>query len=107
MARVTCIEPGGREVVIEVAAGWSLMQAARAHGVDGILAECGGACACATCHCYVDDAWIGRLPAPAPAEAQMLENVADERLPGSRLSCQLRIGPELDGLRVAFPARQI
>jgi len=107
MARVTCIEPGGREVVIEVATGWSLMQAARTQGVDGILAECGGACACATCHCYVDEAWIARLPPPSPAEAQMLDNVADERLPGSRLSCQLRLGPELDGLRVTFPARQI
>jgi 2Fe-2S ferredoxin len=107
MARVTCIEPGGREVAIDVAPGWSLMQAARSQGVDGIVAECGGACACATCHCYVDDAWIARLPPPSEAESQMLGNVADERLPGSRLSCQLRPGPELDGLRVAFPSRQI
>jgi 2Fe-2S ferredoxin len=107
MAHVTCIEPGGREVAVEVPAGWSLMQAARTQGVDGILAECGGACACATCHCYVDEAWLARLPPPSVAESQMLDNVADERLPGSRLSCQLRLGPEHDGLRVTLPARQI
>jgi 2Fe-2S ferredoxin len=106
MARITCIGHDHHETALEIREGWSLMQGARAAGVDGIVAECGGACACATCHCYVDEAWRTRLPAPAPEELQMLENVADERLPGSRLSCQLRITEALDGLRVTLPARQ-
>jgi 2Fe-2S ferredoxin len=106
MATVTFVAHDGREQVVEIREGWSLMQGARAAGVEGIVAECGGACACATCHCYVDEAWRARLPAPASEELQMLENVADERLPGSRLSCQLRITAALDGLRVALPARQ-
>jgi 2Fe-2S ferredoxin len=107
MARITCVEHDGRESVLEIREGWSLMQGARAAGVAGIVAECGGACACATCHCYVDAAWLAQLPAPSPEELQMLENVADERQAGSRLSCQIRISAALDGLRVTLPARQV
>ena len=107
MAHITCIEHDGRERVLEIREGWSLMQGARAGGVEGIVAECGGACACATCHCYVDAAWRDRLPAPSEEELQMLENVVDERQAGSRLSCQIRITAALDGLRVALPARQV
>lgn len=106
MARVTFTDPLGNATVAEIREGWSLMQGARAAGIEGIVAECGGACSCATCHCYVDEAWLARIPAPSAEELQMLANVADERRPNSRLSCQVKIGAELDGLRVSLPARQ-
>ena len=100
MTTITYIEPCGREVAIDVPDGWSLMQGATANGVDGIVAECGGSCACATCHCYVDPARAGELPAPSAAELDMLANVAAERRPESRLACQLKAAPALAGLRV-------
>ncbi len=106
MTRVTCIEPDGATVSIDIRDGCSLMQGAVSEGVQGIEAQCGGACSCATCHCYVDAAWIAKLPPPAEAESLMLTNVAAELRPGSRLSCQIRIAPELAGLVVAFPDRQ-
>ena len=106
MTHVTCIEPEGAAVSVDIRDGWSLMQGAMSQGVQGIEAQCGGACACATCHCYVDPAWFARLPPPAEAEALMLTNVAAEQRPTSRLSCQIRIEPGLDGLVVAFPERQ-
>lgn len=106
MTRVTCIEPSGESVSVEIRDGWSLMQGAKSQGVQGIEAQCGGACSCATCHCYVDPAWIAKLPPPGPAESLMLTNVAAELRPGSRLSCQIRIEPGLEGLVVAFPDHQ-
>ncbi|HEX9473136.1 MAG TPA: 2Fe-2S iron-sulfur cluster-binding protein [Steroidobacteraceae bacterium] len=106
MTRVTCIEPDGGAVSIDIRDGWSLMQGAVSQGVQGIEAQCGGACSCATCHCYVDPAWIAKLPPPAEAESLMLTNVVAEQRPGSRLSCQIRIEPMLAGLVVAFPDRQ-
>ncbi|HKC16883.1 MAG TPA: 2Fe-2S iron-sulfur cluster-binding protein [Steroidobacteraceae bacterium] len=106
MTRVTCIEPDGNSVSVDIRDGWSLMQGAKSQGVEGIEAQCGGACSCATCHCYVDPAWIARLPAPGEAEALMLTNVAAEQRPNSRLSCQICIEPALEGLVVAFPERQ-
>jgi len=106
MTRVTCIEPDGNSVSVDIRDGWSLMQAATSQGVQGIEAQCGGACSCATCHCYVDPAWIAKLPAPGETEALMLTNVVAEQRPNSRLSCQIRIEPALEGLVVAFPERQ-
>ena len=106
MTRVTCIEPEGTSVSVDIPDGWSLMQGAMAQGVQGIEAQCGGACSCATCHCYVDPAWLPKLPVPGETEALMLTNVAAEQRPNSRLSCQIRIEPGLDGLVVAFPERQ-
>ncbi len=100
MTTITYIEPSGREVAIDVPDGWSLMQGATANGVDGIVAECGGSCACATCHCYVDPARAGELAPPSAAELDMLANVAAERRPESRLACQLKASPALAGLRV-------
>ena len=100
MTTITYIEPSGREVAIDVPDGWSLMQGATAKGVDGIVAECGGSCACATCHCYVDPARAGGLPPPSAAELDMLANVAAERRPESRLACQLKAAPALAGLCV-------
>lgn len=106
MARFTFIEPSGNEVTVAITDGWSLMQGATSQGVDGIVAECGGSCACATCHCYVDEARLADLPPPGEAELAMLENVAAERRPNSRLSCQIKASPALDGLRVALPETQ-
>lgn len=106
MARITFIEPGGREVQVAVQDGWSLMSGATAAGVDGIVAECGGSCTCGTCHCYVQGTRARDLPAPGEAELAMLEFVAAERRPESRLACQVRVGPALEGLRVQWPDRQ-
>jgi 2Fe-2S ferredoxin len=106
MPQVTYIEPDGRAVTLEVASGRSLMSAAMEAGLEGIEAQCGGNLACATCHCYVQEPWLERLPPPADDERLMLANVAAERCDNSRLSCQLIMRPELDGLTVRFPERQ-
>jgi 2Fe-2S ferredoxin len=106
MTRITYIEPTGEARSVEVADGWSLMQAAITNGVDGIVGECGGSCACATCHCYVDDKRLGDLPPPEPGELDMLENVAAERRLNSRLACQIKVSPALDGLVLRLPASQ-
>jgi 2Fe-2S ferredoxin len=105
MPKVTCIEPDGNEVVINVPTGWTLMQAATAKGVAGIDAECGGSCACATCHCYVE-AGLEKLPAQSADELSMISNVAAERRANSRLSCQIKVTAGLEGLVVRLPARQ-
>ena len=84
MTQITYIEASGQTTTIDLAEGWSLMQGATTHGVDGIIGECGGSCACATCHCYVDEARLGDLPPPSEGELAMLENVASERRPNSR-----------------------
>ncbi len=106
MANITFVEPSGQAVTVAVTDGWSLMQGAMAAGVEGIVAECGGSCACATCHCYVDEARAAGLPPPEQAELDMLANVAAERRPTSRLSCQIKASPALDGLVVTLPQRQ-
>ena len=106
MANITYIEPSGSAVTVAVTDGWSLMQGATANGVDGIVAECGGSCACATCHCYVDPQRLGELPPPSEAEAALLEGVAAERRPESRLSCQIKAAAHLEGLVLRLPATQ-
>ena len=106
MTRVTYIEPTGRAVDVEVADGWSLMQASIANGVDGIVGECGGCCACATFHCCVQDSRLGDLPAPSENELDMLGNVAAPRLPTSRLACQIRASRAIEGLVLTLPATQ-
>lgn len=106
MTRIAYIEPTGRRVEVDVADGWSLMQGATAGGVDGIVAECGGSCACATCHCYVDETRLAELPPPSQAELDMLANVAAERRPNSRLSCQIKTAPALAGLVLTLPDTQ-
>lgn len=107
MVQITYIEPSGKPVTVNVAEGRSLMKGATANGVDGILAECGGSCACGTCHCYVDPARFAELPEPTDAELAMLDTVAAERRPNSRLSCQIKASAELEGLVVTLPVRQI
>ena len=106
MPSVHCIEPDGREVDLEIPSGQTLMRGALDAGVAGIEAQCGGNCLCSTCHCYVDAEWLGVIEAPSDDELFMLANVAAERRPNSRLSCQIVLQPELDGLRVQFPERQ-
>ena len=106
MTQITYIEPAGQAVTVDVAEGWSLMQAAVANGVDGIVGECGGSCACATCHCYVDEARLADLPPPSQGELDMLANAAAERRTNSRLACQLKAGAALEGLVLTLPERQ-
>ena len=105
MPHVTFVTPQGAETLVEGLVGQSVMELARRAGIAEIVAECGGSCACATCHVYVDPAWQARTGAPGPDEADMLDFVQD-RTPQSRLSCQIRLRPELDGLAVHLPARQ-
>jgi ferredoxin, 2Fe-2S len=82
------------------------MEIATLNGLSGVEAVCGGFCSCATCHVYVDDAWIARLPPPSPDENEMLDGTAADRLPGSRLACQIKISPNLTGLEVRMPETQ-
>lgn len=106
MAHITYIEASGQSTTVDLPDGWNLMQGAITNGIDGILGECGGSCACATCHCYVDEARLGDLPPASEAELDMLENVAAERKPNSRLACQLKASPLLEGLVLTLPATQ-
>lgn len=99
--KVTFIEPGGGTRVLDaVEEGLSLMEAARQNGVEGIMGDCGGACSCATCHVYVAEAWLARVGAPDEIEADMLDMVADVAKDNSRLSCQIKMREELDGLEL-------
>jgi 2Fe-2S ferredoxin len=82
------------------------MQTATGAGVPGIVAECGGSAMCATCHVYVDPGWVDRLPEPLANELEMLECTASERLPNSRLSCQLKLSAALDGITLRIPEHQ-
>jgi 2Fe-2S ferredoxin len=106
MANVTFIEPSGAERVVDVPLGWSLMQSATSGGVEGIEAECGGSCACATCHCYIEGDLAALVPAPTDGETAMLEHVVAERRPNSRLSCQIKMSAGLEGLVVRLPETQ-
>jgi 2Fe-2S ferredoxin len=106
MAVVTYIEDDGTTHTLDVPNGDSVMQGAVNNMLPGVAAECGGALACATCHCYVDEAWIDKVGAASPAESDMLEATAAERKPGSRLSCQITVAETLDGLIVRLPKTQ-
>jgi len=103
--RIVFIEAGGRRHEVEARAGISLMEVAKQHGVPGIVAQCGGACACATCEVYVEQGWLARLEPPEDMELGMLESAYEPRS-NSRLSCQIPITPQLDGLEVGIPPRQ-
>jgi 2Fe-2S ferredoxin len=106
MPRVTFIQPDGVERLVEAPTGTTVMEAAIDHDVEGIVAECGGACSCATCHVYVDPAWSGKLVPPDAQEDGMLDCVLDRR-ETSRLSCQIVLTAELDGLVVRVADEQI
>lgn len=105
MAKITFIQPDGTSQTVEAEAGLTVMEAAKLNKVPGIEAECGGACACATCHVYVDGAWTEKTGKPAEMEEDMLDFAFDVRAE-SRLSCQMKVTPELDGLVVRVPGKQ-
>ena len=105
MPKITYIDVSGTERSVEAPAGWTVMETAVKNNVPGIDAECGGACACATCHVYVDDAWMQAVGAAQPMETDMLDFASDVQA-NSRLSCQIKVTPALDGLIVRTPERQ-
>jgi 2Fe-2S ferredoxin len=97
MPRIIYIEPDGARRELEVQVGYSVMEGATINGVEGIEAECGGACSCATCHAYIDETWLSKLQEIDGMEDAMLES-AVERKSNSRLTCQIQVSEELDGL---------
>ena len=106
-ARITYIEFNGTPHEVEVATGMTVMEGARDNNIPGIEADCGGACACSTCHVYVDAAWIDRLPPREAMEEDMLDFAWNPDPQLSRLTCQLKVTDELDGLVVRMPEKQI
>ena len=105
MARITFIQPDGTEQTVDGEPGLTVMEAAKMNLIEGIEAECGGACACATCHVYVEEEWREKTGGPSPMEEDMLDFGYDVK-PSSRLSCQIKVSDELDGLIVRTPERQ-
>lgn len=101
MPRLIVTDRAGNEHAIEARSGWSVMEAIRDAGMDELLALCGGCCSCATCHVHVDPEDFGRLKSRGPDEEDLLDT-SDHKEPTSRLSCQVLMAPELDGLRVAI-----
>ena len=107
MPKVTYLHPNGEREELDVAVGMSLMQGATSNGVDGILAECGGNAMCATCHVYVDPDRLDTLAPMGADEDALLNGTASERRSNSRLSCQLAVTQDFDGLIVSLPERQV
>ena len=107
MVKITYIEFNGTEHVVDVETGMTVMEGARDNNIPGIEADCGGACACSTCHVYVDASWVKKSPEKEDMEEDMLDFAysPDENL--SRLTCQIEVTDELDGLIVRMPEKQI
>jgi len=105
MPKITYIEHNGKEHVVEVPEGWSVMEGAVKNLIPGIDADCGGACACATCHVYVQEPWLAKLGPKQDMEETMLD-FAQDLEPNSRLSCQIKVTKELDGFTVKMPRSQ-
>ena len=105
MTNITFIDSSGTERTVEAEVGSTVMEVAARHLIPEIEAECGGACSCATCHVYVDEAWRDAVGGPSPMEEDMLDFAFDVR-PSSRLSCQIKVREDLDGLVVHTPERQ-
>jgi len=105
MVKITYTDSAGKTRTVDAEVGATVMETALKHGISGIEAECGGACACATCHVYVDEAWRAKTGEPSPMEEDMLDFGYDVR-PNSRLSCQIKVSEDLDGLVVTVPERQ-
>jgi 2Fe-2S ferredoxin len=103
MPKITWKLKDGKEISADVPVGHNLMEAAVAKNVPNVIGECGGCLSCATCHVYVDEAWYGKTGAPDDMESDMLEITVAERKPTSRLSCQIKSAPELDGLILHVP----
>lgn len=107
MPTITYVDSSGASQAIVVENGDNVMHGAVYHGVEGIIGECGGGLACATCHCYVDDAWTNAVGGPSSQdEIDMLESTASEVRPTSRLACQITVSDEMDGLIIHLPERQ-
>jgi 2Fe-2S ferredoxin len=105
MPKINYIEHDGKKRTVDAPVGTTVMENAIKNGVPGIVAECGGACSCATCHVHVDEAWTEKVGPPSPMEEDMLDFAFDVK-PTSRLSCQIKVTEELDGLVVHTPAQQ-
>jgi len=105
MAKITYVEHNGTEHVVDVKTGLSVMEGAVKNNIPGIDADCGGACACATCHVYVDESWLSKTGDRSAMEESMLD-FAEGVEENSRLSCQIKVSDDLDGLRVTMPASQ-
>ena len=105
MPKITFVDSDGESRTVDAEIGATVMETAIRNDIPGILASCGGACACATCHVYVDDAWWEMLSQRSDDEEDMLDTAHDVR-PTSRLSCQIKVVEELDGLRVQTPEKQ-
>jgi len=105
MTKINFKDHTGTVRTVDAENGSTVMENAIRNAIPGILAECGGACACATCHVYVDEAWAGKTGSPSPMEEDMLDFAFDVR-PTSRLSCQIKVSDELEGLTVTVPERQ-
>ncbi|MCR9219278.1 MAG: 2Fe-2S iron-sulfur cluster-binding protein [Alphaproteobacteria bacterium] len=106
MPTLIFIAPDGTRTEVDADGAASVMEAAVSNGIDGIVAECGGSCSCATCHVYVDEAFFGRLPARGEMEDELLDGTACARGPTSRLSCQIAIDDAPDGLVLRLPEAQ-
>lgn len=107
MPEITYFSPDGTQTTLDARDGDSVMETAVKNGVKGIVAECGGACACATCHVYVDEPFTAVVGGPGELEDDMLDGTAAERLPNSRLSCQIEMNSTLNGLTVHIAPKQI
>ena len=105
MPKITFISSAGEATTVDARSGASVMQCAVSNGIAEIIAECGGACSCSTCHVYVAQEWSAKLPEPLSMERETLE-FAVNRQPASRLGCQIKMTPELDGLVVHTPESQ-
>lgn len=106
MTRIVFVQPDGTETSLDARDGDSIMETAMANGVDGIVAECGGSMMCATCHVYVERAFLDKLPVLEDGEDDMLDCAASDRADNSRLSCQLIVSPQLEGVRIHLPEVQ-
>lgn len=106
MPKITYIDPEGASHTVEAEIGATVMETAMQNGVPGIIASCGGSCACATCHVHVDDEWFPLVSERSAEEEGMLDSAIDVG-PTSRLSCQIVVSEELDGLKVKIAAQQI
>lgn len=107
MAKITYVEFNGQEHVVDMPDGNTVMEGARDNSIPGIEADCGGACACSTCHVYVDLEWVEKLPPKDDMEMDMLEFAHEPDPTRSRLTCQLRVSDALDGLKVHMPEKQV
>lgn len=105
MVKITYIQHDGTRRTIDAPPGLSMMKAAVNQGIEAIVAECGGNCACGTCRIYVEEEWLGKLPPPQPSEIEMIEYTGDAN-PNVRLSCQIPVTEALDGIEVRMPESQ-